>query len=76
MKNQITTETVERKPELRGTIAREFIQCPDQNGVVGSFLATNANRQVSPTFPNLVELYAWARDNGWKQEAGAYIYGA
>lgn len=60
--------------ELSGTIAREFIQCADETGRIGDFLATNARRRVSPTFGTLGELYTWANDNGWISEGGARVY--
>ena len=60
--------------EETGTIAREFIQCADETGKVGSFLATNAKRRVSPTFNSLAELYTWANENDWLSEGGARVY--
>ncbi len=75
MKNTDTTTTASAQPEnVRGTIAREFIQCRADNGELGDFLATNANRRVSPVFQDLPSLYTWASANGWKAQAGAYIY--
>lgn len=59
---------------LNGTIAREQIQCRADNGKVGSFLITGADRRVSPVFDSLTELYTWARENGWKSDSGAYVY--
>jgi hypothetical protein len=72
--NQTVTGEGNAPRELTGTIAREFIQCADKNGRTGDFLATNAKRQVSPTFDNLGDLYTWANKNDWMPEGGARVY--
>lgn len=60
--------------ENSGTIAREFIQCADENGRIGDFLKTNSGRQVSPTFETLSELYTWTAENDWISEGGARVH--
>jgi len=64
----------QKQTENSGTIARLFIQCLDENGKRGDFLATNGGRQVSPTFDTLTEFYSWVHKSNWEENSEAYIY--
>lgn len=64
-------------PIFNGTIAREAVQCVDASTQeLGDWLYTGDSilYRVSPVFKRLPELYEWAKQNGWKSEAGAFIY--
>jgi hypothetical protein len=44
------------------------IQCTDKTtGTTGTFLFTDDMVAISPVLPGCVELFAWAKENGWKE---------
>lgn len=42
------------------------VQCMNKAGQTGCFIRDDNRDEHSPTFPSLVELYAWMRANGWE----------
>lgn len=42
------------------------VQCTNAAGETGCFIRDENRAEYSPTFPGLVELYAWMRANGWR----------
>jgi hypothetical protein len=50
--------------------AKLCIQCADQHSMeIGSFLAETESTHfaISPVFSSLIELFAWCKENGWRQ---------
>lgn len=52
-------------------IFTNFIQCLDDQGKTGDFLGyykDNKRVIVSPTFLNLIDLFTWCKNNGYKPD--------
>jgi hypothetical protein len=50
---------------------RIAVQCKDvASGKTATFIRDENKVAVSPLFRDLVELFPWMRENGWKQEEG------
>lgn len=41
-----------------------YMQCRNKDGMLGNFLK-DGDKEISPCFPDFLELYSWMKQNGW-----------